>query len=71
MLNLILGRAGYGKTDYCFSKITSLAKGGNKDILLLTPEQYNFTAEKNFSMLLEKAELITFRICLLHAFPMS
>lgn len=44
MLNLILGRAGYGKTDYCFSKITSLAKGGNKDILLLTPEQYNFTA---------------------------
>lgn len=46
MLNLIFGRAGYGKTDYCFSKITSLAKGGNKDILLLTPEQYNFTAEK-------------------------
>lgn len=46
MLNLILGRAGYGKTDYCFNKITALAKSGNKDILLLTPEQYNFTAEK-------------------------
>lgn len=46
MLNLILGRAGYGKTEYCFNKITELAISGNKDILLLTPEQYNFTAEK-------------------------
>lgn len=46
MLNLILGRAGYGKTDYCFSKITSLAKGGNKDILLITPEQYNLLLKK-------------------------
>lgn len=46
MLNLILGRAGYGKTDYCFNKIFELAHAENKNILLITPEQYNFTAEK-------------------------
>lgn len=45
-MNLILGRAGYGKTEYCFRKINALAQSGNKDIILLTPEQYNFTAEK-------------------------
>jgi len=46
MLTLIFGRAGYGKTEYCFNEINSLVKSGNQDIILLTPEQYNFTAEK-------------------------
>lgn len=46
MITLIFGRAGYGKTEYCFNEINSLVKSGNQDIILLTPEQYNFTAEK-------------------------
>lgn len=57
MLNLILGRAGYGKTDYCFKKIDALAKGGNKDILLITPEQYNFTAEKRLLTMLGESRV--------------
>ena len=57
MLYLILGRAGYGKTEYCFHKIQSLAESGNKDILLLTPEQYNFTAEKRLLSMLGESRV--------------
>ncbi len=57
MLNLILGRAGYGKTKYCFDKIRTLAENGNKNILLLTPEQYNFTAEKRLLAMLGESRV--------------
>lgn len=57
MLNLILGRAGYGKTDFCFNKINSLAESGNKNILLITPEQYNFTAEKKLLTMLGESRV--------------
>lgn len=52
MLNFVLGRSGYGKTEYCFKEIEKLAKGGCGNILLITPEQYNFTAEKRLLKLL-------------------
>ena len=46
MLNLVLGRSGYGKTEYVFSKIKSLILDNQKDILLITPEQYSLIAER-------------------------
>ncbi|MBQ9516738.1 MAG: PD-(D/E)XK nuclease family protein [Eubacterium sp.] len=46
MLQLVLGRAGYGKTEYVFSTIKSLVEGGEKDILLLVPEQFSFVSER-------------------------
>ncbi|MBQ7596308.1 MAG: hypothetical protein IJU45_06560, partial [Clostridia bacterium] len=46
MLQLVLGRAGYGKTEYVFSKIKSLVDSGEKDILLLVPEQFSFVSER-------------------------
>lgn len=46
MLRFVFGRSGYGKTEYCFNKIEKLVKSGEENILLITPEQYNFTAER-------------------------
>lgn len=46
MLRFVFGRSGYGKTEYCFSDIEKLIKNGEENILLITPEQYNFTAER-------------------------
>lgn len=46
MLHFILGRAGYGKTEYVFSSIKRLIDSGEKNILLITPEQFSFIAER-------------------------
>ena len=46
MLRFVFGRSGYGKTEYCFQEIEKLVKSGEENILLITPEQYNFTAER-------------------------
>ena len=46
MLQLVLGRAGYGKTEYVFSSIKRLIDEGEDNILLITPEQFSFIAEK-------------------------
>lgn len=46
MLRFVFGRSGYGKTEYCFSNIEKLIEDGEENILLITPEQYNFTAER-------------------------
>lgn len=43
---MIFGRSGYGKTEYVFNSIKKLVKEGNKDILLLTPEQYSLISER-------------------------
>ena len=45
MLQLILSRAGYGKTEYVFSSIEKLVNKGESNILLITPEQFSFIAE--------------------------
>ena len=57
MLNFIFGRSGYGKTEYCFSEIKRLVMLGNENILLLTPEQYNFTAEKRLLSMLGESRI--------------
>lgn len=46
MLQLVLGTAGSGKTEYVFSSIKSLIDGGEKNVLLITPEQFSFVAER-------------------------
>ena len=52
MLHFVLGRAGYGKTEYCFNEIKKLIDDKADNILLITPEQYNFTAEKRLLKML-------------------
>lgn len=44
-LRIIYGRAGTGKSEYCYKEIARKIKTENK-ILIITPEQYSFTAEK-------------------------
>lgn len=46
MLKLVLGRSGYGKTEYVFRSIKKLAQKGKKNILLITPEQFSLIAER-------------------------
>ena len=46
MLNLIYGRAGSGKTEYVFSSIKALAENTQQNIVLITPEQFSFIAER-------------------------
>lgn len=57
MLKFVLGRSGYGKTEYCFSEIGRLVNGGTDNILLITPEQYNFTAEKRLLKMLGESSI--------------
>ena len=44
-LKIIYGRAGTGKSEYCYKEIAKKIKEENK-ILVITPEQFSFTAEK-------------------------
>ncbi len=44
-LRIIYGRAGTGKSEYCYKEIADLIKT-EKNILIITPEQFSFTAEK-------------------------
>lgn len=55
MLHFVFGRSGYGKTEYCFNQIESLVKNGEENILLITPEQYNFTAERRLLSALKES----------------
>lgn len=63
-LRLICGKAGTGKSNFCFEEIKKNINNKQK-IYMITPEQYSFTAEKK---LLEKlktgsvinAEILTF-----------
>ena len=44
-LRLIYGRAGSGKSQYCFEDIKNRTQTEEK-IYVITPEQFSFTAEK-------------------------
>ena len=44
-LRIIYGRAGTGKSEYCYREIAEKIKSDNQ-ILIITPEQFSFTAEK-------------------------
>lgn len=46
MLDLILGRSGFGKTKKIFSKISKLINEGKTKVMLLVPEQSSFETEK-------------------------
>lgn len=65
-LRLICGRAGTGKSDFCFEQIKENIKNKNKNkIYMITPEQYSFTAEQKLLDKLEvgsstQAEVLTF-----------
>ena len=63
-LRLIYGRAGSGKSQYCFNKIKENIDTNSK-IYIITPEQFSFTAEQKLLETLNKnavinAEVITF-----------
>lgn len=63
-LRLIYGRAGSGKSKYCFDKIKENINS-NHPIYVITPEQFSFTAEQKLLKALNKksvinAEVITF-----------
>lgn len=63
-LRLICGKAGTGKSDFCFEEIKKNIKKQEK-IYMITPEQYSFTAEKKLLEKLEtgattNAEVLTF-----------
>ena len=54
-LRLIYGKAGSGKSSYCFSEIASLIEKENeKKIYIVTPEQFSFTAEKKLMEEMER-----------------
>ena len=44
-LRVIYGKAGSGKSEYCFSEIAKLIEK-EKKIYIITPEQFSFIAEK-------------------------
>jgi ATP-dependent helicase/nuclease subunit B len=46
-LQIIYGRSGTGKTSYIFEEISKNINNGRKKYII-TPEQFSFTAEKNF-----------------------
>lgn len=63
-LRIIYGRAGTGKSEFCFNEISKLINK-EKKIYIITPEQFSFTAEKKLMNKLESgatlnAEVITF-----------
>ena len=64
-LRLIYGKSGTGKTTFCFNEINKLLKQGEKKIIIITPEQFSFTAEKNLLKAVNSnaviyAEVLTF-----------
>lgn len=63
-LRLIYGRAGTGKSEYCFNEISERIDKENK-IYIITPEQFSFTSEQKLLNSIKKnavinAEVITF-----------
>lgn len=63
-LRLIYGRAGTGKSEYCFKEISEKIAGKNK-IYIITPEQFSFTSEQKLLNSIKQnavinAEVITF-----------
>ena len=65
MLQLILGRAGSGKTYNIRERVKQLAEQNTEKIMLLVPEQYSFESEKAMLKLLgpkrvARAEVMSF-----------
>ena len=63
-LRIIYGRAGTGKSEFCYNEISNLINT-EKKIYIITPEQFSFTAEKKLMNKIPSgatfnAEVITF-----------
>lgn len=63
-LKIIYGRAGSGKSEYCFKEIANRL-GSEKKIYIIVPEQFSFTAEKKLLEFINEeavisAEVLTF-----------
>lgn len=61
-VRIIYGRAGTGKSEYCYKEIAEKVK--TEKILIITPEQFSFTAEKKLMEAIEtqavlNAEVVT------------
>lgn len=55
MLHFILGRSGYGKSEYLRQKFAQLARAGEEKLLFLVPDQISFETEAAFLDLLGPA----------------
>jgi ATP-dependent helicase/nuclease subunit B len=63
-LRLIYGRAGSGKSNFCFNEISNIIKESNK-IYMITPEQFSYMQERKMLDILKEnavinAEVLTF-----------
>ena len=63
-LRLIYGRAGTGKTSFCFKEIAQILEKEEK-IFIITPEQFSFSAEQHLMSEVKtkaviNAEVLTF-----------
>ena len=56
-LKIIYGKAGSGKSTYCFSEISKIINK-EKKIFIITPEQFSFTAEKKLMETIESKAVI-------------
>lgn len=65
MLQMIYGRAGTGKTEYLMQNLCQKAAAGHK-VMLLVPEQFSFTSEKEVyrrlgsHVMMEHVEVLSF-----------
>ena len=57
MLQLVLGRAGSGKTHTVYEQIHALAGQGADNLVLIVPEQSSFETERDMLRLLGPARL--------------
>jgi len=55
LLTLIIGRAGTGKTLHIMNEIKTRGEAGERELLLLVPEQYSHDAEKQLSAICSDA----------------
>ena len=60
-LQIIYGRSGSGKSQYCFSEIAKLMKK-EKKIYIITPEQFSFTAEKKLMESIDSKAVINVEV---------
>ena len=63
-LRFIYGRAGTGKSTYCFNEIKDYIRN-NEKVFIITPEQFSYSAEKKLLETLDEkasinAEVISF-----------
>ena len=63
-LRLIYGKAGSGKSEFCFREIKEKMKEARK-IYIITPEQFSYTQERKLLDILDEnaviqAEVLTF-----------